>query len=61
MGTLTDQTEQRRLAAEQLNSERAKADHAVHQRRLQEAFIDIVSHELRNPLSAIMQGADVLE
>ncbi|KIY71120.1 hypothetical protein CYLTODRAFT_143793 [Cylindrobasidium torrendii FP15055 ss-10] len=61
LGTLTDQTEQRRLAAEQLNSEREKADDAVHQRRLQEAFIDIVSHELRNPLSAIIQGADVID
>ncbi|KAF9020456.1 hypothetical protein BDZ89DRAFT_1072198 [Hymenopellis radicata] len=60
LGTLTDQTEQRRFAAEQLNSERAKADEAVHQRRLQEAFIDIVSHELRNPLSAIIQSAEIL-
>ncbi|KAK0495357.1 histidine kinase [Armillaria luteobubalina] len=60
LGTLTDQTEQRRIAAEQLSEERAKADKAVHQRRLQEAFIDIVSHELRNPLSAIVQGAELL-
>ncbi|KAK0485064.1 hypothetical protein IW261DRAFT_1331068 [Armillaria novae-zelandiae] len=60
LGTLTDQTEQRRIAAEQLSEERAKADKAVHQRRLQEAFIDIVSHELRNPLSAIVQSAELL-
>ncbi|KAK0235753.1 hypothetical protein EDD85DRAFT_837950 [Armillaria nabsnona] len=60
LGTLTDQTEQRRKAAEQLSEERAKADLAVHQRRLQEAFIDIVSHELRNPLSAIVQSAELL-
>ncbi|KIK65560.1 hypothetical protein GYMLUDRAFT_240082 [Collybiopsis luxurians FD-317 M1] len=60
LGTLTDQTEQRRLVAQQLEVERQKADEAVHQRRLQEAFIDIVSHELRNPISAILQSADIL-
>ncbi|KAK0204649.1 hypothetical protein DFS33DRAFT_1259677 [Desarmillaria ectypa] len=60
LGTLTDQTEQRRIAAEQLSEERAKADKAVHQRRLQASFIDIVSHELRNPLSAIVQSAELL-
>ncbi|KAL1741276.1 histidine kinase [Schizophyllum fasciatum] len=60
LATLTDQTEQRRYLAQQLDTERAKADEAVRQRRLQEAFIDIVSHELRNPLSAILQSADLL-
>lgn len=60
LATLTDQTEQRRFLAQQLDTERAKADEAVRQRRLQEAFIDIVSHELRNPLSAILQSADLL-
>lgn len=38
---------QSRLAAE-----------ATEARKLQEAFIDVVSHEMRNPLSAIMQLAD---
>ena len=41
VATLTDQTEQRRFLAQQLDTERAKADEAVRQRRLQEAFIDI--------------------
>ncbi|KAJ7584442.1 hypothetical protein C8J56DRAFT_1027754 [Mycena floridula] len=60
LGTMTDQTEQRRSVAEQLSLERAKVDEAVQRRRLQEAFIDIISHELRNPLSAIIQSADLL-
>ncbi|KAG7451020.1 uncharacterized protein BT62DRAFT_1000253 [Guyanagaster necrorhizus] len=64
LGTLTDQTEQRRVATEQLSEERM-----YHFKNflpfdlltlLQETFIDIVSHELRNPLSAIVQSAELL-
>ncbi|KAJ3866505.1 histidine kinase [Lentinula novae-zelandiae] len=60
VGTLTDQTDQRLFASQQLDAERQKTDEAVNRRRLQEAFIDIVSHELRNPISAILQSADLL-
>ncbi|KAJ4467091.1 histidine kinase [Lentinula lateritia] len=60
LGTLTDQTDQRLFASQQLDAERQKTDEAVNRRRLQEAFIDIVSHELRNPISAILQSADLL-
>ncbi|KAJ3793028.1 histidine kinase [Lentinula aff. detonsa] len=60
VGTLTDQTEQRRFAAQQLDAERQKTDEAMNRRRQQEAFIDIVSHELRNPISAILQSANLL-
>lgn len=56
VATLTDQTEQRRFLAQQLDTERAKADEAVRQRRLQEAFIDIgeliVDHLLPYVLSS---------
>ncbi|KAF5393770.1 hypothetical protein D9757_000261 [Collybiopsis confluens] len=60
LGSLTDQTEKNHLVASQLEVERQKTDEAVHRRRLQEAFVDIVSHELRNPISAILQSADIL-
>ncbi|KAF2997093.1 Histidine kinase [Curvularia kusanoi] len=42
--------------AEQLQFRNAEA--AQKERRVQEEFIDITSHEMRNPLSAITQAAD---
>lgn len=36
------------------------ASEATEARKLQEAFIDLVSHEMRNPLSAITQLADAI-
>ncbi|KAJ8116504.1 hypothetical protein OPT61_g2085 [Boeremia exigua] len=42
--------------AEQLQARNAEA--AQRERRIQEEFIDITSHEMRNPLSAITQSAD---
>lgn len=42
--------------AEQLQLRNAEA--AQRERRIQEEFIDITSHEMRNPLSAITQSAD---
>lgn len=41
-------------------SEARKAAEASEAKRKQEEFIDLVSHELRNPLSAIFQLADTI-
>jgi signal transduction histidine kinase len=41
--------------------EARKADEARKAKRQQEEFIDIVSHEMRNPLSAIFQCADLIQ
>ncbi|KAG5933877.1 hypothetical protein E4U53_000842 [Claviceps sorghi] len=53
-GCITDISIQKR--AEQVQSERRKE--AVELKRQQENFIDITSHEMRNPLSAILQCVD---
>lgn len=45
--------------AEAVQARSAKA--AKEAKKLQESFIDIVSHEMRNPLSAIIQCADGIE
>ncbi|KAK9452655.1 hypothetical protein V1511DRAFT_507121 [Dipodascopsis uninucleata] len=55
-GVLTDITERKRAEALQ----RQRADEAVERRRQQEYFIDAISHEMRNPLSAIIQSCDVV-
>lgn len=44
--------------AEQIQAR--SASHAKEAKRLQENFIDIVSHEMRNPLSAITQLSDAI-
>lgn len=49
----TDITEQK-WAAE---LERNRTEDAVEAKRQQEAFVDITSHEIRNPLSAVLQSA----
>ncbi|KAG6010734.1 hypothetical protein E4U21_004122 [Claviceps maximensis] len=53
-GCITDISIQKR--AEQVQSDRRKE--AVELKRQQENFIDITSHEMRNPLSAILQCVD---
>ena len=56
-GFLVDTSERRR--AEYLINKRA--DDAQESKRQQEAFIDMTSHELRNPLSAIVQSVDLVQ
>ncbi|KAG6038677.1 hypothetical protein E4U41_003888 [Claviceps citrina] len=53
-GCITDISMQKR--AEQVQSDRRRE--AVELKRQQENFIDITSHEMRNPLSAILQCID---
>ena len=53
-GSLTDISKQK--WAEHL--EKRRVEEAVETKRLQDNFIDITSHEMRNPLSAILQCAD---
>jgi signal transduction histidine kinase len=51
---LTDISSQKRAQA----FEKQRMEEAVEMKRQQENFIDITSHEMRNPLSAILQCAD---
>lgn len=53
-GCITDISSQK--LAEKVQSERR--EEAVELKRQQENFIDITSHEMRNPLSAVLQCAD---
>ncbi|KAK9779902.1 putative Histidine kinase [Seiridium cardinale] len=53
-GCLVDMTRQR----QQFEIERQRKDEAIESKRQQENFIDMTSHEMRNPLSAIVQCAD---
>ncbi|KAK9449330.1 uncharacterized protein V1518DRAFT_383134 [Limtongia smithiae] len=55
-GVWTDITERKQSEALQ----RQRADEAVERRRQQEYFIDAISHEMRNPLSAITQSIEVI-
>ncbi|KAK9481370.1 hypothetical protein V1514DRAFT_8541 [Lipomyces japonicus] len=55
-GIWTDITERKQSEALQ----RQRADEAVERRRQQEYFIDAISHEMRNPLSAIIQSVEVV-
>ncbi|TPX13919.1 uncharacterized protein E0L32_005619 [Thyridium curvatum] len=44
----------------QLDRERQRKDEAIASKRRQENFIDMTSHEMRNPLSAIIHCADAI-
>jgi PAS domain S-box-containing protein len=55
-GSVTDISSQK--FAEKLQTKRM--DEAIEMKRQQERYIDTTSHELRNPLSAILQSADFI-
>ncbi|KAI0125261.1 hypothetical protein BJ170DRAFT_585113 [Xylariales sp. AK1849] len=57
-GCLTDMSLQRWQFETQFQTERRRKDEAIESKRQQENFIDMTSHEMRNPLSAILQCAD---
>lgn len=42
------------------NAQRDAAHEAQARRKQQESFIDMVSHEIRNPLSAILHSAEAI-
>ncbi|KAL1836597.1 hypothetical protein VTJ49DRAFT_4886 [Mycothermus thermophilus] len=44
----------------QLNWEKERKEEAIESKRQQENFIDMTSHEMRNPLSAILHCADAI-
>ncbi|KAI1408198.1 hypothetical protein F5Y13DRAFT_111861 [Hypoxylon sp. FL1857] len=44
----------------QFEKERQRKDEAIESKRQQENFVDMTSHEMRNPLSAIVQCADAV-
>ncbi|KAH4933297.1 hypothetical protein HBI88_052490 [Parastagonospora nodorum] len=54
MGTLTDVSQLKWAEAIQ----RSRVEEALESKRQQENFIDMTSHEMRNPLSAMVQCAD---
>jgi PAS domain S-box-containing protein len=54
IGSLTDITSQKEAEGIQ----KRRMNDALESKRQQEAFIDVTSHEMRNPLSAIMISAD---
>ncbi|KAI2617047.1 hypothetical protein GGR54DRAFT_209317 [Hypoxylon sp. NC1633] len=56
MGCLSDVS----LQKWQFEKERQRKDEAIESKRQQENFVDMTSHEMRNPLSAIVQCADAV-
>lgn len=51
-------TEDLRRAVQEARHQKQLASQALERKRQQENFIDISSHELRNPLSAVLQSAE---
>jgi signal transduction histidine kinase len=60
VGVWSDVSNLRRLQREAVKAERAHTQEAERSRELQEQFIDITCHELRNPLNAIYNSAAML-
>ncbi|KAJ3013857.1 hypothetical protein HKX48_005485 [Thoreauomyces humboldtii] len=65
---IVDVTETRRMQEERVamlerktEEERARANEADENRRHQETFIDMICHEIRNPLNGIINNADLLK
>lgn len=60
LGSTTDVTERKESERKQLEAAEARARDAEESKRQQEAFIDMTSHEIRNPLHGIHQAAELL-
>ncbi|WAR54824.1 hypothetical protein PtB15_4B442 [Puccinia triticina] len=60
LGSTTDVTERKESEKKQLEAAEARARDAEESKRQQEAFIDMTSHEIRNPLHGIHQAAELL-
>ena len=57
---VTDISHQKRIEALHIQTVEQRANDAEENRRQQELFIDMASHELRNPLSGVWQNAEVV-
>ena len=60
VGVFSDVSSLRRLEHDRMAAEQARREEAEQNRQLQEHFIDITCHELRNPLSSILNSAEML-
>ncbi|KAH9813703.1 hypothetical protein DFH28DRAFT_1128359 [Melampsora americana] len=60
LGSTTDVTARKESERRQLEAAEARARDAEESKRQQEAFIDMTSHEIRNPLHGIHQAAELL-
>ncbi|KAI8457393.1 hypothetical protein BY996DRAFT_6411686 [Phakopsora pachyrhizi] len=60
LGSTTDVSDRKEAERKQLEAAEARARDAEESKRQQEAFIDMTSHEIRNPLHGIHQAADLV-
>ncbi|KAJ3328655.1 hypothetical protein HDU76_009547, partial [Blyttiomyces sp. JEL0837] len=60
IGCLTNITEMKKLEKERLQAMEKRADEAEEAKRQKEEFIDMICHEIRNPLSAILNNNDLI-
>ncbi|GAA5985317.1 hypothetical protein JCM10908_002618 [Rhodotorula pacifica] len=60
IGSITDISHQKEVEALQLQEVETRAQNAEETRRSTDAFLDMASHELRNPLSGMWQNAEVV-
>ncbi|KAM0750864.1 hypothetical protein T439DRAFT_325909 [Meredithblackwellia eburnea MCA 4105] len=60
VGTITDITRQKQMEELHIETVTQRAEDSENHRRDIEAFIDITSHELRNPLSGVTQNAEIV-
>jgi len=60
VGSLADVTDQRKLEKEKMDALALAASQAEEHRAEQARFVDIICHEIRNPLNGIVNSADVL-
>ena len=60
IGSLADTSYAKKLERQAIESAEARAAEAEQMRKLQELSIDVSSHELRNPLSGIVQHVELM-
>lgn len=60
VGSLTDITAAKLLEQQHIEAVEERAKEATRLRKLQELSIDVSSHELRNPLSGILQNSELV-
>ncbi|GAA6012808.1 hypothetical protein JCM10207_005367 [Rhodosporidiobolus poonsookiae] len=60
IGSITDVSHQKEVEAFHIREVESRAQEAEENRRNTEMFLDVSSHELRNPLSGVWQNAEVV-